>query len=122
VTYNSPKIWQLGWESLRPLLTLFLLVYLVSTLGLGWILKSALFLLGLLVLLPIVGVLGILWWSRRNVVQGACPVCDVALTGLQGTAMDCPNCGEALQINQGQFLRLAPPNTIDIAAVEIDTP
>jgi predicted RNA-binding Zn-ribbon protein involved in translation (DUF1610 family) len=120
VAYNSPKIWQLNLAGIRPWLNLILIVCLLGSLGLGWVVKSALFLLGLFILLPIVGILGFVWWTQRNIVQAACPVCSFELTGLNGTELDCPSCGEALKIEHGQIARLALPNTIDIAAVEID--
>jgi predicted RNA-binding Zn-ribbon protein involved in translation (DUF1610 family) len=120
VTYNSPSTWQSNLAGLRPWLTFILLVVLASSLGLGWLLKSALLLIGLVILLPILGILGLFWWSSRNVVRAACPVCEAELTGLNGTDLDCPSCGEALRVERGQILRLAPPNTIDIAAVEIE--
>jgi predicted RNA-binding Zn-ribbon protein involved in translation (DUF1610 family) len=122
VTYNSPRIWQLNLAGLRPWLTLILMVCLASSLGLGWLLKSALLLIGLVIFLPILGILGVFWWSSRNVVRAACPVCDVELTGFNGTELDCPSCGEALMVKSGQLRRLALPNTIDIAAVEIENP
>jgi hypothetical protein len=120
VTYNSPKIWQLNLAGLRPLLTTILLVCIASSLGLGWLLKSALILVGLAILLPILGMLGVFWWSSRNVVRATCPVCDTELTGFNNMELDCPSCGEALRVDQGQIFRLALPNTIDIAAVEIE--
>jgi predicted RNA-binding Zn-ribbon protein involved in translation (DUF1610 family) len=120
VTYNSPRIWQLNLAGLRPWLTMILLVCIASSLGLGWLLKSALIIVGLVTLLPILGMLGVFWWSSRNVVRATCPVCDAELTGFNNTEMDCPSCGEALRVDRGQILRLALPNTIDIAAVEIE--
>jgi Zn finger protein HypA/HybF involved in hydrogenase expression len=122
VTYNSPRVWQLNLAAIRPWLTPILLVFLASTLGLGWLLKSILLLFGLTLLVPILVIAGAVWWSSRNVVNASCPVCSSTLTGFNGTSLDCPSCGEALRVEGGQILRLAPPNTIDIAAVEIDTP
>jgi hypothetical protein len=120
VTYNIPKTWQLNLAGLKPLLNIILIAILCGSLGLGWLVKSALFLVGLVILLPIVGVLGFAWWSKQNIVQAACPVCSFELAGLNGTGLDCPNCGEALKVEQGQVLRLSLPNTIDIAAVEVE--
>jgi hypothetical protein len=122
VTYNSPNVWQLNWAGVKPWLTPLLFVFLISTVGLGWLLKSILLLFGLFILLPILGIVGAVWWSSRNVVNGACPVCDSSLSAFNGTALDCLSCGEALRVENRQIVRLAPPNTIDIAAVEINTP
>jgi hypothetical protein len=121
VTDNSPKVWQVNLAGIQPWITFVAICFLLGSLGLGWILKSALLLLGLVILLPVVAIGGFLIWSRLNVVQAACPVCEMALTGFKGAALDCPNCGEALKADRGAFVRIAPPNTIDVAAVEVDT-
>ncbi len=120
MTYNIPKTWQLNLVGLKPLLNIILIVILFGSLGLGWLVKSALFLMGLVILVPVMGILGFAWWSKQNIVQSACPVCSFELTGLNGTGLDCPNCGEALKVEKGQVLRLSLPNTIDIAAVEVE--
>jgi hypothetical protein len=120
VTYNSPKIWQLNLAGLKPLLNIILVALLLGSLGLGWLVKSALFLVGLVILIPVIGILGFAWWSKQNIVQDACPVCSFELTGLNGTGLDCPSCGEALKVENGQVVRVSLPNTIDIAAVEVE--
>jgi predicted RNA-binding Zn-ribbon protein involved in translation (DUF1610 family) len=120
VTDNSPKVWQLNLAGIQPWINFVLICVLLGSLGLGWILKSALLLVGLVILLPVVAIVGFWGWSRLNLVQAACPVCDMQLTGFKGAAIDCPNCGEAVKAERGSFTRVALPNTIDIAAVEID--
>jgi predicted RNA-binding Zn-ribbon protein involved in translation (DUF1610 family) len=120
VTYNSPKIWQLNLAGLKPFLNIVLIALLLGSLGLGWLVKSALLLVVLLISVPVIGILGFAWWSKQNMVQAACPVCSFELTGLNGTGLDCPSCGEALKVEKGQVVRLSLPNTIDIAAVEVE--
>jgi ribosomal protein S27E len=122
VTDNSPKVWQINAAGIRPWITFFLICALMGSLGLGWLLKSALLILGFIILLPVVAIGGFILWSRLNIVQAKCPVCEQELTGFKGTELDCPSCGEALKVVQGSLTRVAPPNTIDIAAIEIDTP
>ena len=122
MTYNSPKVWQINAAGIRPWITFVLICVLIGSLGLGWVLKSALLILGLIILLPVVAITGFILWSRLNIIQTNCPVCDQELTGFKGTELDCPSCGEALRMTNGSVNRVAPPNTIDVAAIEIDTP
>jgi predicted RNA-binding Zn-ribbon protein involved in translation (DUF1610 family) len=122
VTDNSPKVWQINAAGLRPWINFVLLCALTGSLGLGWVLKSALLILGLIVLLPVLAIGGVILWSRLNIVQASCPVCEYELTGFKGTELDCPSCGEALKVSQGTVTRVAPPNTIDVSAIEINTP
>jgi predicted RNA-binding Zn-ribbon protein involved in translation (DUF1610 family) len=129
VTDNSPKVWQINAAGIRPWITFVLICALIGSLGLGWVLKSALLILGLIILLPVAAIGGFIVWSRLNIVQANCPVCDQELTGFKGTELDCPSCGEALKVAKGSVTRVAPPNTIDVAAIivgeseaiEIDT-
>lgn len=106
-------------NGLRQLVWLLLFAWLLGALGLGWLIKFSLLLIGFLILLPILGVLGLQWWLKRNIVQGTCPVCTSELSGLNGSQFQCPSCGEPLQIQQGKVTRLAPEGTIDIQAVDV---
>jgi predicted RNA-binding Zn-ribbon protein involved in translation (DUF1610 family) len=122
VTDNIPPVWQVNAAGIRPWINFALICVLIGSLGLGWVLKSALLILGLVVLLPIMAIGGFVFWSKMNIVQASCPVCDQELTGFKGTELDCPSCGEALRVERGFVARVAPPNTIDVSAVEINTP
>ena len=95
------------------------IAWLLGILGLGWLIKSFLVLLGLLLITPIIAFIGLRWWVRKNLVQGTCPVCSVALTGFNQVELQCSNCGEALQVDQGKFKRITLAGTIDVDAVEV---
>ncbi|MDX2098398.1 MAG: hypothetical protein SFW36_11530 [Leptolyngbyaceae cyanobacterium bins.59] len=95
------------------------IILLLSSAGLGWLLKSFLVLIGLLILTPILVLVGLQWWVRSNLVQDQCPVCTYEFAGLNKTEFRCPNCNEPLSVKNGRFQRLAPPGTIDVSAIEV---
>jgi hypothetical protein len=105
VNNNSPNLFQVNLPPAQSWLTIVAICLLLGSLGLGWIVKSALIVVGLLVITPIVGFLGFFWWLRRSIVQAQCPVCT--------------NCGEVLKVDRGQLVRDTPPDTIDVVAVEV---
>lgn len=110
------------WRSLsivRPWLTVFFVVWLLGFIGLGWLIKSFLVLVALILLTPIAAFLALRWWLQRNLVQDQCPVCSYEFVGLNQTQTHCPNCNEPIQIEDQHFQRLTPPGTIDIQAVEV---
>jgi hypothetical protein len=106
-------------SNLRPWLTLFIVIWLLGSLGLGWLVNSLLILVGLLFLAPIVLFFGFRWWLQRNLVSDRCPVCGYAVTGLNNTQLQCSNCGEQLSIQEGQIQRFAPDGIIDVSAIEV---
>lgn len=112
VTFNLPGVGT--W------ITLFLFIWLVSTIGLGWLIKSFAILILFLTLAPVVAFFGFRWWLRRNLVESSCPVCGAESPGLKGTQFRCMNCGEQLKVEQDKFVRVAPPDTIDVQAVEVN--
>jgi hypothetical protein len=116
---NSPNLFQLNLPRLQSWLTLLAIFLLLGSLGLGWLVKSALILIGLAIVTPIVGFLGFFWWIRRNIVQADCPVCNYPLQGVSGSEIQCANCGELLKVTQGKLLRETPPDTIDVVATEV---
>ena len=116
---NSLNNLQIGITGFGRILTIIGFAWLLAALGLGWLVKSFFVLLALLLLAPVVAFLGFRWWLQKNVVQDACPVCRYEFTGFNGAAIQCPNCGEAVQVEQGHFHRLTPSGTIDIDAVEV---
>jgi predicted RNA-binding Zn-ribbon protein involved in translation (DUF1610 family) len=119
VNLNSPKSLVINLPTIRFWLSLVLVIWLLGFIGLGWLVKSFLVLVGLLLISPVVIFLGFRWWLQRNLVQSPCPVCNFELTGLKGTQTQCPNCGESLQAENQKFQRLTPPGTIDVQAVDV---
>ncbi|HEY9880177.1 MAG TPA: hypothetical protein V6D29_17105 [Leptolyngbyaceae cyanobacterium] len=100
-------------------LTLIAGAWLLGAIGLGWIVKSVLVLVGLLLIAPVIAYVGFRWWLKRNLVQSKCPACGYELTGLKGAQSACPSCGTAIEAKDGQFMRTTPEGTIDVAAVEV---
>ena len=106
-------------DGLRNVVWLLLFAWLLGAIGLGWLVKFSLILVGLVVLVPIVGFFGLKWWVTKNLVEGDCPVCGAELTGIKGTQIPCSNCGELLQVGAGTFTRSAQEGTIDVMAVDV---
>lgn len=104
---------------IRPWLTLLAVVWLLGSIGLGWLIKSFLILSALIILTPILAFVGLRWWLQRNLVQEQCPVCHHEFVGLNQTQTRCPNCNEAIQVEDRHFQRLTPPGTIDVQAIEV---
>nr|WP_228037664.1 hypothetical protein [Nodosilinea sp. LEGE 06152] len=100
-------------------LTLIAVVWLLGAVGLGWLVKSLAVLVVLLVAAPVLGFIGLRFWLRRNLVQGSCPVCSTAMTGIKGADTRCLNCGTALHTEIDGFSRVAEAGTIDITAVDV---
>jgi len=115
----SPKNFRFNLANIRPWLTILIVVWLLGIVGLGWLVKSVLFLVGLIILAPVLAFLGFGWWLRRNLIQDKCPVCRYEFTGLNRTELRCPNCNELLLVKHHHFNRLTPPGTIDVQAVEV---
>lgn len=114
---------QLQLSGLSFWLTVLLVISLLSAVGLGWVVKSIFIALALIPVLAIVAVVGLQWWVNRNLVQSRCPACDLEFPAFkprgETTQLQCPNCGESLKIEDGQFHRAAPPGTIDVQAVDV---
>jgi hypothetical protein len=106
-------------NGVRQLVWLLLFAWLLGAIGLGWLVKFSLILVGLVIFLPIVGFFGLQWWLKKNLVQADCPVCGAELTGLQGAQISCNSCGEALQVSDGRLTRLVQEGTIDVTAVDV---
>ena len=117
---NGSRQLQLNFSGMGCWLTLAIGFGLVTTVGVGWLLKSLLVLVILLISVPIVLIVGSQFWLRRNLVEGACPACSQPLTGFRPIPMSCPNCGVALQAKDGAFVRVAPEGTIDVNVVNVD--
>lgn len=106
-------------NGLRNVVWLLLFAWLLGAIGLGWLVKFSLILVGLLIGVPIVGFFILKWWLTKNVVEGDCPVCGAELTGIKGTQIPCNNCGEPLQVGAGTFTRSVQEGTIDVMAVDV---
>jgi predicted RNA-binding Zn-ribbon protein involved in translation (DUF1610 family) len=105
-------------SGMQRIFWLVLIIWLF-TLGGGLLLKGALIFLILLIVLPIAAIFALQWWVKKNVVQAACPVCQYELTALNGSQLNCPSCGEPLQVTQGKFQRMAPEGTVDVQVVDV---
>lgn len=116
---NSFRNLQLNLSGIRFWLTLLAVIWLLSSIGLGWLVKVSFIVLGLLVLTPIVAFLVFRWWLRRNLVVDQCPVCRFESAGINGTQLRCPNCSEPLRVEKGRFYRLTPPGTVDVEAIDV---
>ena len=113
------KTFQVGMVEVSRLLFPFLIIWLLSSIGLWWLVKSLLILFGLLLILPIVGFIGFRWWLKRSLIQGQCPVCSHEFVSLNRAEFRCPSCSEPLKAENGHFVRLVPSGTIDVNAVEV---
>ncbi len=122
-SYSTTRIFSalpLLGVGLRKLLWIGLFVWLLGSLGLGWLVKGVVVVIVMLIAVPIAGIFIGQWWLRKNVVQGACPVCSYELTGLNGTQMSCANCGEPLRVEMSQFRRMSADGAIDVTAVDVE--
>ena len=115
----SLKSFQFNFSNLARWLIIFTIIWLLGSIGLGWLVNSFLILVGLLLLAPVLAFVGFRWWLQRNLIQDECPVCRYEFTGLNRTQLQCPSCGEPLKVEQGHFNRLTPPGTIEVEAVEV---
>lgn len=116
---NRPKILQFNLSSISYWLTLLALVWLLGSIGLGWLVKSFFILLGIIIVAPAIAFFVFRWWVKRNLVEDQCPVCAYEFTGFNRTEFSCPSCKEPLKVEKGHFQRLTPPGTIDVEAVEV---
>ncbi|MGB8697976.1 MAG: hypothetical protein WCD18_01045 [Thermosynechococcaceae cyanobacterium] len=116
---DPSQVFPIRWQTLRPWLTTLAVIWFLGFIGLGWLIKSFLVLIGFITLAPIVAFMGLRWWLSRSLIQDTCPVCQFEFTALKQAQARCPNCGEQLSVNNGKFQRLSSPGTIDIQAVEV---
>ncbi|MBD2102882.1 hypothetical protein [Leptolyngbya sp. FACHB-261] len=117
---NEPRSFSLNFSGLGCPLFALCLILLLSSVGLGWLVKASFVLLLLLPLVPVVLIYGFQWWFRRNLVTAACPICSVESQNLKGVEFRCPSCGEPLKAESQQFVRLTPPGTIEVQAQTVD--
>ncbi|MBW4691029.1 MAG: hypothetical protein KME27_04595 [Lyngbya sp. HA4199-MV5] len=113
------KHFQSGFAEVSRWLLPFAVIWLLGAIGLGWLVKSFLILVGLIIITPVIAFFGFRWWLKRNLIQSDCPVCHHEFISLNQTEFACPSCSEPLRVENGQFNRLTPPGTIDVSAVEV---
>ena len=109
-----------GWSGLRFWLTALLIFWTLSSIGLGWLVKSFFVLIGLVAFVPVIAFFGLQWWVKRSIVSADCPVCSSTFTATRSSQFQCPSCGEPLQEQQNKFVRLTPPGTIDVDVQVVD--
>lgn len=105
--------------SLSNWLIIIGIVWLLGTIGLGWVINSLLIVIGLLVLTPVIAFGVMYWWVNRRVVIADCPVCSEEVIGFNDATVQCSNCGTVLEGKKGKFQRVTEPGTVDVIAVEI---
>jgi hypothetical protein len=120
VNQDLSKLLKLDFSGVGCWLTLLLVCLLLGSVGLNWVINSILVVIAILFLLPVVAWVGFNWWVKRNVVEGSCPVCNYTFVGFNQQQCQCPSCGEALKVENQMFVRLTPPGTIDVDAVEVE--
>jgi hypothetical protein len=120
VNQGTPKI-SLNLPRISNWLILLGIACVLVSIGLGWVVKSLLIVVGLLLLTPVVAFFALQWWLKQNLIEDNCPVCQYEFTALNQTQFQCANCGEPLKIEEGHFSRLTPPGTIDVTAVEVSS-
>lgn len=113
------KLLQLNTSGLGCWASIILTVFVLTSVGLGWVINGFIILIALVFITPIIAFWGFQWWLRRKLVQAQCPVCSYEFTGFKNTEFNCPSCGEALKVESEQFSRMTPPGTIDVDAVEV---
>lgn len=116
---NQNSYSSIQFSGLRFWVTLLAIVWLLGSIGLGWLVKSFFILLAIILITPVIAFLGFRWWLKRNLVVDRCPVCDFESVGINHTQLRCPNCSEPLKVEQGHFLRLTPPGTVDVDAIDV---
>ncbi|NER01738.1 MAG: hypothetical protein F6K17_03390 [Okeania sp. SIO3C4] len=117
---GNSKVFKLTLASIGNWLIVLAVVWLLGSIGLGWLVNSVLILIGFILIAPIIAFIGLRWWLNRNLIIDKCPVCSYEFTALNQTQFQCPSCGEPLKVEGGNFSRLTPPGTIDVSAVEIN--
>ena len=117
---GNSKMFQLAMSSIGNWLIVLAIIWLLGSIGLGWLVNSILILFGFILIAPIVVFLGLRWWLNRNLIMDKCPICSYEFTALNQTQCQCPSCGEPLKVEGGHFNRLTPPGTIDVSAVEVN--
>jgi len=113
------KLLQINTSGIGCWASVILTLFLLTSVGLGWVIKGFVISLGLLFIAPIVVFWGFQWWLKRKLIQSDCPVCNYEFTGFKNTEFNCPSCGKELQVEANSFSRITPPGTIEVDAIEV---
>jgi hypothetical protein len=113
------KLLQINTSGLGCWASIILAVLILTSVGLGWIIKGFVISIALILIAPLIAFWGFQWWLKRKLILAQCPVCSYEFTGFKSTEFNCPSCGEALQVEAESFTRITPPGTIDVDAVEV---
>ncbi|NEQ99562.1 MAG: hypothetical protein F6K30_23130 [Cyanothece sp. SIO2G6] len=108
-----------SFAGLRFWLTVLLLVWLISSVGFWWLIKSLFIFLGFLFLLPIIAVVGFRFWLQRSLITDQCPVCGQNLVAIRNQQLQCPSCGESLSATNTTIRRTTPPGTVDVEVIDV---
>ncbi|MEL6787916.1 MAG: hypothetical protein AAFO76_11010 [Cyanobacteria bacterium J06607_15] len=60
--------------------SLILAIFLLTSIGLGWVVKGFIVSLALLFVAPVIALWGFQWWLKRKLIQAQCPVCSYEFT------------------------------------------
>lgn len=115
---HDPKTYSLSLTGWGFWLSALGSAFLMSWLGLGWLVTALLLLLFFLLSLPILAVLVFRWWARRWISTDQCPVCGFESQAIEGHRFHCPECGEPLFVADGFFYRQTPPGTIEVELLD----
>ena len=113
------KLIQYNFSGLGCWLTIIAIALLISSVGLGWVINGFFILVALALIAPVLIFFGVQWWVKLNFVRDNCPVCNYEFTGFKNAEFQCPSCNETLKVTGGNFVRITPPGTIDVDAVEV---
>lgn len=113
------KLLQINTSGLGCWASIILTLFILTSVGLGWVIKGFVISIALLSIAPVIAFWGFQWWLKRKLIQAQCPVCRYEFTGFKNTEFNCPSCGEALQVEAESFTRITPPGTIDVDAIEV---
>lgn len=116
---NNGKGLYLNLSGIGLWATIFGVIWLLSSIGLGWIVKSLVVLIFLLLIAPVIAYLAFRWWFRRNVIESSCPVCSTSFVGINKSQTRCPNCGEMITVQGKTFVRYNPPGTVDVDVIDV---
>ena len=116
---QNNEIFKFNFGALKNWLIVLGIVWLLGSVGLGWVVNSVLILIAFLLVTPAIAFVFLRWWLSRNLIEDKCPVCSYEFAALNQTQCQCASCGEPLQVEGGKFIRLTPPGTVDVTAVEV---